>query len=60
MNDNDGLKKNETTFVELNLNLNEVNLVLAALQEMPHRVVHALVTNIMEQANKQIKQEEVS
>ena len=36
------------------LNVNELNIVLAGLQELPHRVVDALIKNLMTQAQSQL------
>lgn len=38
------------------LNVNELNIVLAGLQELPHRVVDALIKNLMTQAQSQLGQ----
>lgn len=35
------------------LNVNELNVVLAGLQELPHRVVDALIKNLVSQAQAQ-------
>lgn len=40
--------------VNLELVVNEVNVVLAALQELPHRVSDPLLRKIMGQANAQL------
>jgi hypothetical protein len=40
--------------VKLELAVNDVNLVLAALQELPHKVADPLLRKIMEQANAQL------
>ena len=42
------------SFVTLNLSVNDTNIVVAALRELPHRVVSELIPNIMEQVKKQI------
>jgi hypothetical protein len=36
------------------LNVNELNVILAGLQELPHRVVDALIKNLMTQAQSQL------
>jgi hypothetical protein len=41
--------------VTLTLSVDETNLVLTALQELPHKVVHPLIQKVLEQANSQIK-----
>lgn len=38
------------------LNVNELNVILAGLQELPHRVVDALIKNLMTQAQSQLGQ----
>ena len=40
--------------VTLELNVNEVNLVLGALRELPHRVVNDLLNKVVAQAQKQV------
>jgi hypothetical protein len=40
--------------VNLELAVNDVNLVLAALQELPHKVSDPLLRKIMGQANAQL------
>lgn len=41
--------------VTLDLTVNDVNLVLAALQELPHKVSDATIRKIMEQAQAQLR-----
>jgi hypothetical protein len=36
------------------LNVNELNVVLAGLQELPHRVVDSIIKNLMSQAQAQL------
>lgn len=40
--------------VQLDLLVNDVNLILAALQELPHKVSDPLLRKIMGQANAQL------
>ena len=40
--------------ITLVLDLNEVNLVLGALRELPHRVVNDLLNKVVAQAQKQV------
>jgi len=40
--------------VKLDLLVNDVNLILAALQELPHKVADPLLRKIMGQANAQL------
>lgn len=46
----------EVPTVNLKLNVNELNVVIGGLQELPHRVVDGLLRTIMEQAQAQLKQ----
>lgn len=43
------------TLVNLQLTVNETNIVISALRELPHRVVSDLIINVMNQAQKQIQ-----
>jgi hypothetical protein len=43
--------------VKLTLNVQEVNTVIAALAELPHRVSDALIRKVYTQANEQIPQQ---
>lgn len=45
---------NQNSNVSINLTSNETNIVVAALRELPHRVVAELVNKIMEQVKNQI------
>jgi hypothetical protein len=40
--------------VKLELAVNDINLVLAALQELPHKIADPMLRKIMEQANAQL------
>lgn len=40
--------------VKLELAVNDINLVLAALQELPHKIADPMIRKIMEQANTQL------
>jgi hypothetical protein len=40
--------------VKLELAVNDVNLILAALQELPHKIADPMLRKIMEQANTQL------
>lgn len=44
--------------VSVELTVQEINVVFAALQELPHRVVDPLLRKIMEQAQGQLAQPE--
>jgi hypothetical protein len=41
--------------VTLELNVQEVNVVFAALQELPHRVADPILRKVMEQAQAQLQ-----
>jgi hypothetical protein len=43
--------------ITLELTLEETNMVLSALAELPFRVSNQLIQKVQEQANKQLKQE---
>lgn len=47
----------DTREITLKLTVNDVNTVLAALQELPHRVSDSVIRNIFEQVQPQIQQE---
>lgn len=49
---NDGQTEKNIT---LELSINEVNVVIGALRELPHRVVADLITKVVAQAQKQIE-----
>ncbi|MFM7853474.1 MAG: hypothetical protein ACKO96_16525 [Flammeovirgaceae bacterium] len=40
--------------INLELNVNEVNVVLSALREMPYRLVNDVLNNIIAQAQSQL------
>lgn len=42
------------TVVTLELSINETNVVLTALRELPHRVVADLITKVVAQAQKSV------
>ena len=42
--------------VTLSVNVNELNVIMGGLQELPHRVVDALLRKLMEQAQAQLGQ----
>jgi hypothetical protein len=46
--------------VTLDMNVNELNIVMAALQELPHRVADPLLRNFMQQAQSQLGQPQQS
>jgi hypothetical protein len=54
----DEIETSEASAVEPNVNLdltvNDVNLVLAALQELPHKIADPMIRKIMEQAQAQL------
>jgi len=52
--DNQAQAAQQEPVVNLELAVNDVNLVLAALQELPHKVADPLLRKIMGQANAQL------
>jgi hypothetical protein len=54
----DEIETSEASAVEPNVKLdftvNDVNLVLAALQELPHKIADPMIRKIMEQAQAQL------
>lgn len=42
--------------VNITMNVNELNVVLAAVQELPHRVADPILRSVMQQAQEQLKQ----
>ena len=40
--------------IKLKVNMNEANIIVAALRELPHRIVADLITNVMDQVKRQI------
>jgi hypothetical protein len=40
----------------LNVNVNELNIIVAGLQELPHRVVDSIIKKIFQQAQAQLGQ----
>ena len=42
--------------VTVDVNVDELNVILAALRELPHRVVDQLLRNLMQQAQDQLGQ----
>ena len=47
------------TVIRLELNINEINIVLGALRELPHRVVDQTLNKVIMQAQKQVPQQPV-
>lgn len=45
----------QTPTVSLTVDVNELNIVMGALQELPHRVVDPLLKKIFQQAQEQLK-----
>lgn len=43
--------------MKIELNKEEINVVLGALNEMPHRVVHELIGNIVKQVQNEMNKE---
>lgn len=40
--------------INVELTVQEVNTILAALGELPHRVAHPVISKVFEQAQKQV------
>ena len=40
--------------VNVELNVNELNIILGSLQELPHRVVDSILRQLMQQAQAQL------
>jgi hypothetical protein len=53
----DKLDVNAEPKVTLTLDVNELNLVLAGLQELPHKFSAAIINKIMAEAQKQVSKE---
>ena len=47
--------ENENVKVNLELSVNEVNVILAALREMPYRAVNELINSVVAQAQSQLQ-----
>ena len=47
------------TVITLELNINEINIVIGALRELPHRVVDQTLNKVIMQAQKQVPQQPV-
>lgn len=41
--------------VTLRVNINELNMIMAALQELPHRIADPILKKLMQQAQEQLK-----
>ncbi len=41
--------------VNLHVNVNELNIIIGGLQELPHRVVDGLIRKLVDQAQAQLK-----
>jgi hypothetical protein len=52
--DNQAQAAQQEPVVNLELAVNDVNLILAALQELPHKVADPMLRKIMGQANAQL------
>lgn len=48
-------RKEQPQVVKLELNVNDLNIVMGALQELPHRIVDQLLKNILAQVQPQLK-----
>ena len=52
--DNQAQAAPQEPVVKLKLAVNDINLILAALQELPHKIADPMLRKIMEQANTQL------
>ena len=55
MNNNVNVDQQTDQKIQIELNVNEVNIVLAALRELPYRVVSDLLNKVISQATNQVK-----
>lgn len=54
-NDLSSLPENQTApIVTITLDVNDINLIVGGLQELPHRVVDSLIKKIVQQAQNQL------
>lgn len=51
---------NNTQQINLNVEVSELNVILAALQELPHRVADPILKKLIQQAQAQISEPPVS
>ena len=49
------MQNRQTPTVTLTVDVNELNIIMGGLQELPHRVVDSLLKKIFEQAQGQLK-----
>ena len=50
------LVENQEPTVNVELNVNELNIILGGLQELPHRVADPILRKLMQQAQEQLGQ----
>lgn len=50
----DKLSVNEPSGATITLNVNEINVVLGALQELPHRIADPVIKKVFEQCKAQL------
>lgn len=50
------LVENQEPTVKVELNVNELNIILGGLQELPHRVADPILRKLMQQAQEQLGQ----
>jgi hypothetical protein len=50
------LAENQKPTVKLEMTVDEVNLVIAALQELPHRIADPLLRKLVQQGQAQLQQ----
>lgn len=49
------MQNQQTPTVTLTVDVNELNIIMGGLQELPHRVVDPLLKKIFQQAQSQLK-----
>jgi hypothetical protein len=50
------IENQQSPTVKVTLDVNELNVVMGALQELPHRIVDPLLKKIFQQAQEQLQQ----
>lgn len=49
------MQNQQTPTVTLTVDVNELNIIMGGLQELPHRIVDPLLKKLFEQAQNQLK-----
>lgn len=53
---NTKLIEDKEVILNIKVNINEFNIIMSSLQELPHRIVDPILRKLIEQANSQIKE----